>query len=106
MRRIAAHYIFKEDLLHLHYIEIDDHNNFVGVFPLSEEIAGTEFYDGVVFPSHSTDLDIDSLDSLKKSGVADNIKKGNVIDVYQLREGLCSSTKLTTNKRSCNSNIK
>jgi hypothetical protein len=105
MRRIAAHYIFKEDLLRLHYIEIDNHNAFVGVFPLKEEIEGTEFYDGIVFPSYSTDLDIDSLDSLKKSGVTDNIKDGDVIDVYQLREGQCSSTKLTTNKRSCNSNI-
>ena len=34
----------------MHYVELDDKGAFVGVFPLNGEIAGTEFYDGIVIP--------------------------------------------------------
>lgn len=51
MRRLASHYIwYKEKVYRLHYLEIDNRNCLKGIFPLTEEIPGTEFYDGVLIP--------------------------------------------------------
>lgn len=50
MRRVAAHYVYWRQLSRLHYIELDDEARFAGVYPLEIEIAGTEFYDGTLFP--------------------------------------------------------
>lgn len=51
MRRIASHYVYWKQLLRLHYVELDEKENLVGVFPLNGEIAGTEFYDGILVPA-------------------------------------------------------
>lgn len=51
MRRIASHYVYWKQLLRLHYVELDEKENLVGVFPLNGEIAGTEFYDGILVPT-------------------------------------------------------
>ena len=48
MRRVASHYIWFRQLYRMHYVELDSQNRLVGIFPLSEEIAGTEFYDGLL----------------------------------------------------------
>lgn len=32
----------------MHYLELDAEGRFVGVFPLEQEIANTEFYDGTL----------------------------------------------------------
>lgn len=48
MRRIASHYVYWQKWHKLHYIELDAAGCLVGVFPLEQEIAGTEFYDGVL----------------------------------------------------------
>lgn len=50
MRRIAAHYIWYKQVLPIHYIEVNDAGEFIGVYPLVEEIAGTAFLDGVIIP--------------------------------------------------------
>ena len=34
----------------MHYLELDDSGRFVGVHPLSEEIAHTSFFNGVLIP--------------------------------------------------------
>ena len=50
MRRVASHYIYWRRLYRMHYIELDDQGVFAGIFPLEQEIAGTEFYDGILIP--------------------------------------------------------
>lgn len=50
MRRVASHYIYWNGFLRMHYVELDNDGCLVGVYPLEGEIAGTEFYDGILFP--------------------------------------------------------
>ncbi|MDR1527036.1 MAG: hypothetical protein LBS46_05105 [Dysgonamonadaceae bacterium] len=50
MKRLAAHYVLLPDdrLLKQHYVELDDENRLLGVFPLDKEIAHTVFYNGIL----------------------------------------------------------
>lgn len=50
MRRIAAHYIYCGRVYRMHYLELDEENRLRGIYPLTEEIAGTAFYDGILVP--------------------------------------------------------
>lgn len=50
MRRIAAHYIYCGRVYRMHYLELDEENRLRGMYPLTEEIAGTAFYDGILIP--------------------------------------------------------
>ncbi|WP_298551113.1 hypothetical protein [uncultured Parabacteroides sp.] len=50
MRRVASHYVYWNGLFRMHYVELDDEGCLAGVYPLDSEIAGTEFYDGILFP--------------------------------------------------------
>lgn len=50
MRRLASHYIWYKKVYRLHYLEIDDEGCFQGIYPLKEEIAGTQFYNGILIP--------------------------------------------------------
>lgn len=50
MRRVASHYIYWKQFYRMHYAELDDRGVLAGVFPLEEEVAGTEFYDGILIP--------------------------------------------------------
>lgn len=50
MRRIASHYIYWKKWYRMHYLEIDADGRLTGIFPLEQEIANTEFYDGVLLP--------------------------------------------------------
>lgn len=50
MRRVASHYTYYRQLYRMHYVELDNQRAFTGVFPLDGEIAGTEFYDGILVP--------------------------------------------------------
>jgi len=65
--RISAHYILlsPRQVLKLHYIELDESNNIVKVAPLTEEIAGTAFYDGILFPSNE-EIDTETLHKILK----------------------------------------
>ena len=46
MRRIASHYIYWQKWYRMHYLELDAEGCLVGVFPLEQEIANPDFYDG------------------------------------------------------------
>ena len=48
MKRLAAHYVLLPDdrLLKQHYVELDDENRLLGVFPLEKEMANTVFIMG------------------------------------------------------------
>jgi hypothetical protein len=52
MKRFAAHYVFRfpDELLKLHYVELEEDNRLRGIFPLEKEMAGTVFYNGILFP--------------------------------------------------------
>lgn len=50
MQRLASHYIYCKQLYRMHYLEISDAGEFEGLYPLSHEIAGTAFYDGLILP--------------------------------------------------------
>ena len=50
MQRLASHYIYCKQLYRMHYLEISDAGEFEGIYPLSHEIAGTAFYDGLILP--------------------------------------------------------
>lgn len=60
MRRIASHYIYWKQFYRMHYLELDDRGALTGVFPLEGEIAGTEFYDGILIPIPVPALDTGS----------------------------------------------
>lgn len=49
MKRFAAHFVFYRQALPLHYVEIRS-GRFAGTYPLTEEIAGTAFFDGILLP--------------------------------------------------------
>ncbi len=51
MRRIASHYIFwQQKMYRMHYVEYDNDGRLTGVYPLTHEISGTSFFDGVLLP--------------------------------------------------------
>ncbi len=52
MKRLAAHYIVLPGnrIYKQHYIVLDDQDCICGVHPLNQEVAGTEFYNGLLFP--------------------------------------------------------
>lgn len=50
LRRVASHYIYWQKAYRLHYIELTDKGCIAGIYPLKNEIAGTAFYNGVLFP--------------------------------------------------------
>ncbi|MCD8193653.1 MAG: hypothetical protein LUD74_03725 [Tannerellaceae bacterium] len=50
MRRVASHYIYWNRLHRMHVLELTGTGTITALFPLTAEIAGTEFYDGLLFP--------------------------------------------------------
>ena len=96
-KRYAAHYILMQPnrVFKQHYIELDDDNCILKVAPLTEEIAGTAFYDGIIFPS-SKEIDKEILckilkqkddipvtEALFQSGLIASINQP-VVFIYQL----------------------
>ncbi|MDD4516011.1 hypothetical protein [Massilibacteroides sp.] len=88
MRRIAAHYIYWKELLPIHYIELDENRQLIGVFPLKEEIAGTEFWDGIVcpVPVDYKEEKFTSLDALIESGIVENVEIGSHVFLYRFSQ--------------------
>lgn len=85
MRKIAAHYVYWKKLLPLHYVELDKHNLLIGVFPLTEEIAGTEFWDGFIYPALvDCSSKIKSFPELEASGITDTVQIGNKVVINRL----------------------
>ena len=68
MRRIASHYIYWRQFYRLHYVELNDNGVLAGIFPLEGEIAGTEFYDGILIlvPIPALDAGVQVLQVLLK----------------------------------------
>lgn len=102
-RRLASHYIYCGGVHRMAYLELDEESRFQGVYPLTGEIAGTAFYDGILV---ALPLD-DSLfslvrqlsallchpavafkeqlfDRLAESGLTDRVEVGQPVAVYRL----------------------
>lgn len=105
MRRIATHFIWYQHVYHMHYVELDDEGKFVGIYPLTEEISGTEFYDGVLIPCLQSK-------KITKQELFDSwIEKtkevipGILVDIYHLTGLSLSAAKLGTNDSSSDCHI-
>jgi hypothetical protein len=72
------------------YIELDDKGIFNGVFSLYDEIAGTEFYDGLLIPVNEPDrfTKLDGLSGLshevRLSDITENVFVGNKVHLYRI----------------------
>ena len=106
MRRIAAHYVWYKQVLRLHYVELDDEGRFRGVFPLTEEIAGTEFYDGVLIPVPASLFDADySLLANGWQGLTGELSLGDAALVYRLSGLSLAAAKLGTDDSGGNGHV-
>lgn len=101
MRRIAAHYIYCGRVYRMHYLELDEESRLRGIYPLTEEIAGTAFYDGILVPVAENERRLSgeaflfSLEgspflsrkesvfgALAQNGVTDGIEPGLLVSVF------------------------
>lgn len=98
MRRVAAHYIwYKDEVCRLHYIELDDAGCFCGVYPLREEIAGTAFYDGVLFLASVLDPVPTFREALLRGkDLSNRVKQGMPVVIYHLTGIPLTSAKFGT----------
>lgn len=122
-RRVASHYIYWQKAYRLHYIELTDKGCIAGIYPLEGEIAGTAFYNGVVFPiptalnMQPSDL-LNLLISLQKenpeadlfglftlSGIGQEANLTEPVVLYWLRGISLSPAKLCTDNGGCNGHI-
>lgn len=104
MRRLAAHYIWYKEVLRLHYIEMQEDGTLLGVYPLTEEIAGTIFYDGVLLPLPSgRESDEELVKNWRE--ITEQISIGEVVCVVRLANLPAASAKLGTNDSGGNCHI-
>lgn len=94
MRRIASHYIYWKQFYRMHYVELDDWGILTGVFPLEGEIAGTEFYDGILIPVPVPALDSGSqkriaFDMLPGETLADALERQGFTDASEMGSPVC-----------------
>lgn len=94
MRRIASHYIYWKQFYRMYYVELDDRGILTGVFPLEGEIAGTEFYDGILIPIPVPALDSGSqkriaFDMLPGETLADALERQGFTDASEMGSPVC-----------------
>lgn len=126
MRRVASHYLYWQQLRRMHYAELDNGGLLAAVCPLDGEIAGTEFYDGILipvtaatarsFPSDGMTLSFewrpDLLrakvveEVLAQSGLTDGAEAGMVAGLLLLSGVSLSAAELGTDHGCCNGHVK
>jgi hypothetical protein len=81
VRKIASHQIFWKQLYPLSYIELADGGVLLGIYPLQEETASTEFYDGLLVPVPAETLLSSPLTpaQIRCSGITGNVSAGATI---------------------------
>lgn len=95
MRRIASHYVYYRQLHRMSYVELTEGNLFSGVYPLEEEIAGTEFYDGILVPIASGNTKL----------LPEQIEPGTPVRLFLLNAVTLTATELPTDNSRGNSHI-
>ena len=88
MRRIASHYIYWRQFYRLHYVELNDNGVLAGIFPLEGEIAGTEFYDGILIlvPIPALDAGVQENKRCREQGTFDMLPGEQLADALE-RQG-------------------
>lgn len=106
MRRIASHYIYWQRWHRMHYLELDANGCLVGVFPLDQEIANTEFYDGtlILMPVDFPFIINDFIPAQWMSE-ADRIVPGTQVAVYRLTGFTPSASEFGTDNGGSNCHI-
>ncbi|MEY8487256.1 hypothetical protein [uncultured Parabacteroides sp.] len=94
MRRIASHYIYWKQFYRMHYVELDDSGILIGIFPLEGEIAGTEFYDGILIPVLVPALDAESqkqiaFDMLPGEILVDALERQGFTGISEMGSPVC-----------------
>lgn len=129
MRRLASHFIYCGGIHRMAYLELDEEERFRGIYPLTQEMAGTAFYDGILIPLAcdesflSLEKQLFSLagnpafvtkeqvfDFLAATGLTDPVKTGMPAAVYRLggislAGDLQTAAKFCTNHGCCHSYI-
>ncbi|MDH6534191.1 hypothetical protein D0T51_06740 [Parabacteroides sp. 52] len=95
MRRLASHYIWWRDVYRLHYLELDDANRLVGVYPLTEEMAGTVFVEGILLPVLAEETKVEEKMPHWKL-LTEKVEIGSFIQVYHLQGLELTAAKLGT----------
>lgn len=102
MRRIASHYIYWRRWYRMHYLELDAEGCFTGVYPLEQEIADTEFYDGTLIPVPA-DIVFPAGEGFVPAqwvSAADTVTKGAPVSVYRLAGFTPATSELGTDNGS------
>lgn len=105
MRRIASHYIYWQKWHRLHYVELDDAGCLVGVFPLEQEIAFTEFYDGALILVPSDDCPPSEVFDKQWLKASNGVGVSSSVQVCLLT-GITPATKLGTYHSSGDCHVK
>lgn len=124
MRRLAAHYIYCGRMYRMHYLEVDEASRLCGIYPLTEEIAGTTFYNGILIPLlqdetyacreaflfslHDNPAFVRKefvFEALAESRVTDEIRPGLPIRLFLLHGLSLAASKLGTNNSGSNGYI-
>lgn len=105
MRRIAAHYIYCRQVYRMHYLELDDDGRLLGIYPLTEEIAGTAFYDGVLIPLPSEVMPEYPFVWKEWPTLTETVVPGTRVDLFRLRGIPLATAKLGTYDSRCNGYI-
>jgi hypothetical protein len=125
MRRVASHYLFWHRLYRMYYVQLDENGTFVGVYPLDAEIAGTEFYDGMIIPvlpgadfftghsfsfplqSNSTSTAMEILThKLEGEQVSEGVNPDVPVQLILLSDITLTTAEFGTNHSCCNGNVK
>lgn len=70
----------------MHYLVLDAEGRFAGVYPLDQEIANTEFYDGTLIPipADTTFPAGEKFESARWISEADKVMDGIPVSIYRL----------------------
>lgn len=106
-KRFAAHYVWCQEVLRLHYVELDDDGHWAGCFPLETELASTAFYDGILIPIplQLSPQDVSVLIAYWREWTS-LLRLGDPVALYQLNGLSPTSAKLGTDDGRGNGHIK
>ncbi|MCC8143592.1 MAG: hypothetical protein LIO97_06650 [Tannerellaceae bacterium] len=109
MRRVASHYIYWNGLHPMHVLELTGTGSIARLFSLAGEIAGTEFYDGLIFPfprEEATGLPrLFFTDRARWWMLVNRISPQTPVYLYRISGTLLPPAELCTDNCSCDGHI-
>lgn len=106
-KRFAAHYVWCQEVLRLHYVELDEAGHWVGCYSLEAELAATAFFEGILVPLPLSfqPQDVSTLVAHWREWTT-LVRPGDLVALYQLKGLSPTSAKLGTNDGCGNGHIK